>query len=49
MKICVIDVDSQLLGTDLDCKFSGGGMVKSDVQPEHRKIYPLNPIFFNSM
>ena len=48
MKICVVAVDSQLLGTDLDCKFSGGGMVKSDVQPEHRKG-TKHTIFFNSM
>ena len=33
MKICVVAVDSLLL----DSFGSGGGMVKSGVQPEHRK------------
>ena len=31
LKMCVVAVDSQLLGTVLDWKFSGGGMVKSGV------------------
>ena len=33
MKICVVAVDSLLL----ESSGSGGGMVKSGVQPEHRK------------
>ena len=54
MKMCVVAVNFQLLGTILDWKFSGGGMVKSGVQPEnlekrmvHRRTYRIDPPIFN--